>query len=716
MVYDPATNTPFPNNRIPASRISATSASLLGYFPNPNLPFSIRNYQTSWTGSSNTHNLNARVMNIRLGSKDRLKGSIGYQNSGTVSPNLLRGRGINAMLGWSRNINTRVTNNVHFSFSRMRAQLTPYSSDVRDVAGELGIEGTSHNPMNWGPPTLRFTNYATLTDGNFSLNRNQTGSIGDALMWAHRSHNYTFGGNFRRVQFNQLADTNGRGTWTFNSAATSYRIDGAAQTGTGYDLADFLLGVPTTSSIRYGNPDKYFRNSGYDLFVNDDWRIHPQFTLNFGVRWDYATPVNELYGRMVNLAIAPGFTSITPVPAGGSELPGGLIHPDPNNFSPRVGFAWRPSGERSTIIRGGYGVYYNTSVYNIIAANMAQQPPFAQVLNLAGTISTPLSIGNGFLTASNTPSTSTYAVDPYYRIGYAQTWTLSVQRDLPFGMFGTAGYLGTKGTRLDQQFLPNSVAPGAAPSALPQGFIYQTSNGNSIYHAAQFQLNRRFRSGLGWSASYQFSKSIDNAGTGGRGQGGTPIAQNWLDYSAERGLSSFDARHNLSIQAQYGTGTGRAGGTLLQGWKGTLLKDWTVSSMLTFRSGNPFTATVGGNRSQVAGTAVSNTVRANATGLPIDAAGMLFNMAAFAEPLAGEWGNAGRNTIPGPTTLFLNGGIGRIFRLGERRSVDIQVQGQNVLNRVVITNWGTVLGANNFGLATNAAAMRRITLSLRFRF
>jgi trimeric autotransporter adhesin len=161
---------------------------------------------------------------------------------------------------------------------------------------------------------------------------------------------------------------------------------------------------------------------------------------------------------------------------------------------------------------------------------------------------------------------------------------------------------------------------------------------------------------------------------------------------------------------------GRAGGTLVQGWKGALLKDWTVSSMLTLRSGNPFTATVGGSRSQVVGTAVTNTVRANATGLPINAEGMLFNTAAFAAPAPGQWGNAGRNTIPGPTTMFLNGGVGRVFRLGERRSVDIQMQGQNVLNRVVITRWGTVLGANNFGLAANAATMRRLTLNVRFRF
>jgi hypothetical protein len=283
-------------------------------------------------------------------------------------------------------------------------------------------------------------------------------------------------------------------------------------------------------------------------------------------------------------------------------------------------------------------------------------------------------------------------------------------------MFATIGYLGTKGTRLDQQFIPNSVAPGAPESPYPHSFIYETSNGDSIYHAAQFQLNRRFRSGVGARASYQFSKSIDNAGTGGRGQGGTPVAQNWLDYSAERGLSSFDARHNLDLNLQYSTAMGRAGGTLVNGWRGALMKDWTVSGTISAHSGNPFTATVGGNRSQVSGTAVTNTVRANSTGLPVSAAGMLFNTAAFSAPAPGTWGNAGRNTIPGPTVFFLNGSLSRVFRLGERRSIDLQLQSQNLLNHVTITGWGTVLGSANYGLATNAAGMRTITASVRFRF
>lgn len=709
-IYDPLTGSPFPGDAIPASRISATATSLLAYFPSPNLPFAARNYQTALDGHSNTQNLNARLSNIRIGSKDRLNAGIGYQASSSATPNLFQfldtgsGSGINANIGWNHTFNSRIVNSVNYTFSHMRQLADPYLANGTNVAAELGIAGTSQDPVNWGPPNLSFTNYGSLSDGNYSLSRNQTSSVGDSLSWVRGTHNFTFGGDYRRQQFNQLADNNGRGAYSFDGAVT------------GYDLADFLLGIPTTASIRYGSADKYLRGAAFDGFVNDDWRLSPRFSLIFGLRYEYATPVTELYNRLVNLEIAPGWASVTAVTAGQTGVPAAIVNPDRSGFSPRIGFAWRPSTKGSLVVRGGYGIYYNTSVYDVVAGNLAQQPPFAESLSVSSSAANPLNLETAFLAASSTSNLSTYAVDPNYRVGYAQTWNLTVQHDLPLSMFGTIGYLGTKGTRLDQQFIPNSVAPGAAESAYPHSFVYETSNGNSIYHAAQFQLNRRFHSGFMWHGSYQFSKSIDNAGTGGRGQGNTPVAQNWLDLAAERALSSFDARHNLSLQVQYSTGMGTSGGTLLNGWKGTLLKDWTVSTGINLHSGNPLTATVGGARSQVSGTAVSNTVRAQATGLPIEATGLLFNTAAFADPASGAWGNAGRNTIPGPAVFSLDSSLGRVFRFGERRSADLQLQATNLLNRVTITNWGTVLGSTTYGLATDAAAMRKVTLSLRFRF
>src|SRR5581483_2817057 len=185
--------------------------------------------------------------------------------------------------------------------------------------------------------------------------------------------------------------------------------------------------------------------------------------------------------------------------------------------------------------------------------------------------------------------------DPRFRVGYAQSWQLSAQRDLPRSLQLTATYLGIKGTRGAQEFLPNTYPPGAinpCPSC-PFGFAYLTSNGNSTREAAQIQLRRRLHNGLAAELEYTYAKAIDDdAVLGGAGAilntqpptaqnspeagimalsraGGAPaaIAQNWLDLSAERGLSTFDQRHLLTLQMQYTTGMGLGGGTLLSGWR-----------------------------------------------------------------------------------------------------------------------------------------------------
>jgi len=271
----------------------------------------------------------------------------------------------------------------------------------------------------------------------------------------------------------------------------------------------------------------------------------------------------------------------------------------------------------------------------------------------------------------------------------------------------------TKGTHLDQQFLPNSLPPGSkAVSTGPSGFIYQQTNGNSTFNSVQATLNRRFRSGVSGSFSYMWSKAIDNGGIG------TLVAQDWQNLSLERALSNFDARHTINAQWQYSSGTGRGGGALMSGWKGRLLKDWTFINTISVRTGSPLTATAGGNRSVVSGTGVTGPIRASATGISLDppTPGYGFNILAFATPAAGEWGTAGRNVIPGPSIFSLNGSLGRAFRLGERKNLNFRMDVTNALNQVIITNWGTILSSSTFGLPTNAAGMRRMNATLRFTF
>ena len=713
-IYDPLTGSPFPGNVIPMNRINTASLGLLNFFPAPNGPGYKYNFQTPITTIQNSDNLNTRL-NQTLSKKDRINGGLGYQGSNNTTPNLFgfidtgSGHSWNANVSWGHNFTTRVINNLRYTYSRATSLTSPFFANRENVAAELGITGTSQAPLNYGPPTLSFTNYAALSDGNSSLTRNQTSATGDSLIWIHGLHNMTFGGDFSRRQNNRFADPNPRGTFAFTGLTTSNIVNGVAVNGTGFDFADFLLGNPDTSAVRYGNGSLYYRTTAYDVYATDDWRMSQMFTLNFGLRYDYTSPISDLFDRMVNLQVAPGFATIAPVLAGqSSAYPGSLVRPDRNNFSPRIGFSWRPIPKKSMVVRGGYGIYYNTQVYNTIANNMAQQPPYSTTLSIATNLANPLTLQNGFIVPAGQTYTNTYAVDPNYRIGYAQIWQVSVQNDLGHSLVGTITYNGTKGTRLDQSILPNSAPPGAKALPFPSGYIYEMSNGNSIYHGVTFQLNRRFRNGVSFNANYIYSKAIDNA----------VQAQNFLSTSAERAPSATNRTNVANFMWQYSTGVSRGGGTLANGWKGALMKDWTVTNNISLGSGLPLTPIVGGNRATTTGTGITGSVRANATGLSVtDApAGEPFNFAAFTVPAAGQWGNAGRDTIIGPNQFSLNASIGRVFRLGERRSADLRFDSTNALNHVSFRGFNTTIGSNSLGLLTGPSNMRSLTVTLRFRF
>jgi hypothetical protein len=193
------------------------------------------------------------------------------------------------------------------------------------------------------------------------------------------------------------------------------------------------------------------------------------------------------------------------------------------------------------------------------------------------------------------------------------------------------------------------------------------------------------------------------------------IAQNWLNLRAERGLSSFDQRHRLTVQIQYTTGMGLGGGTLLSGWPGTLLKEWTFASQITVGSGLPLTPTY---LAAVPGTAVTGTIRPEYTGAPLYAApsGLSLNPAAYTAPVPGQWGNAGRNSITGPAQFTLDTSMGRTFRLKDRFSLDLRVDSVNALNHVTFTGWNTTINNAQFGLPVAPNSMRTLETSLRLRF
>jgi hypothetical protein len=329
----------------------------------------------------------------------------------------------------------------------------------------------------------------------------------------------------------------------------------------------------------------------------------------------------------------------------------------------------------------------------------------------------PLTYFNAFDTLTARSSTPSYAVDPNYRTPYAGSWNISVQRELGKGFFADATYLGTKGTRLDIRFIPNEPLPGTTSTTAVNSklYTYDESDGDSIFHALQLRLNRRFNRGLSFQAFYQFAKSIDDSSTFG-GAGNT-VAQNWLDLSAERGLSSFDVRHQFTTGFVWTSPIAGPGSHVAADSKvGRILKDWQISGNITAQTGNPLTARVLGNTQQLAQTGGTGSGRAEATGESVTAGGGFFNLAAFSVPASGTYGDAGRNTIPGPGLFTLNSALARSFTIAERRRIEFRIETTNTFNNVNYTNLYTVVNAANYGLPSAAGAMRTIQGVVRLRF
>ena len=703
---DPATGSPFPDSLIPADRISPQARALVSLYPLPNFGGTGRyNYQVPVVGVTHGDNVQASVTNIRIGRKDQLSFNGGFQSTRSDNPDLFgftdasRSPSFSAGVNLVHRFTPRISATVRYTVSRSVSQNLPYFANRLDVSGDAGITGNDRDPRNWGPPSLSFASgIARLSSGSDAFDRNLSHSVTYTSSWIVGRHNLGYGVDYRRQQFNLLSQQNARGGFTFTGAET------------GNDFADFLLGIPTASSLAFGNADKYFRQSFTSVYVTDDFRVLSSVTLNVGVRWEYESPITERYGRLVNLDIAPGFTSATPVVAGTSD--NSLVRPDRSGFQPRIGLAWRPLAASSLVVRAGYGIYRDTSVYRTIADQMAQQSPLSKSLSVQNTPANPLTLADGFRGSPSVTAT-TFAIDPNFRVGNAQNWNLSLQQDLPFAMQMTVMYLGIKGTHVPQRILPNTFPAGAAnpcPSC-PAGFIYLTSNGNTNRHAGTIEVRRRQRNGFEASARYTYSKAIDDAGLGG----GSHIAQNWLDLRAERGLSNFDQRHELAVQGQYTTGSLAGIGTFWDGWRGKILKDWTLMSQLTIGSGSPLTPII---LAPVSGTGVTGSLRPNVTGAPFytEGPGGFLNPLAFIAPEPGEWGNAGRNTITGPGEFSLNASLTRTFRINERVSMDLRVDATNVLNHVTYPNWNTTVNSAQFGLPSRANAMRTLQPSLRVRF
>jgi hypothetical protein len=716
-VRDPLTGQPFAGNVIPSNRISPQAAALLAYYPLPNATTTTgANYQQPILSATTQDSLQL-AMSQNLSNRTTLAGTFVFERTLTDSVDLFdfadqdRPVSLSAGLNWTRRFTPRLQVRLRYSFARAAKNVTPFFANRTNVSGDAGIVGNSQEALDWGPPALSFPDIFGLRDVEYQHSVSLTNSGGAEASVRRGRHNMTMGGDLRRNDVDISSQPDPRGTLTFTGAAT------------GNAFADFLLGLPSASAIAFGNTDARLRGAAYDAYFTDDFRVGAGLTLDIGVRWEYEAPYTEASGRLANLDVAPNFGAIAPVlatsPMGSltsTAYPTSLVRPDKRGFEPRLAVSWRPVLGSSLVIRASYALYRNLGVYQPLALLLAEQPPFSKTISAQTSSVTPLTLANPF--PSSLGGTNTFAVDPNFRSGSAHEWQVSLQSDLPGSLTVIAAYDGSTGSHLMQAFLPNTYPVGVENPcpACPSGYVYVTSNGTSLRNAAQFTVRRRLYAGLTASAQYTLSKSTDDAATFNNATiapTSVAIAQDWLNLEGERGPSSFDQRHLVSAQVQYTTGQGVAGGTLLDGWWGILLKDWTVTSQLTRGSGMPFTPIA---FAAVLGTGVVG-VRPSLTGAPtMPAPGSYANPAAYSAPPPGMWGDAGRNSIRGPAQFSLNASLARVFRLRGRLNLEWRVAATNVLNRVTFATMSTVITSPQFGLPTLANPMRTLQMTVRLRF
>ena len=754
-IVDPATGQPFPGNLIPAASLSASALSLLQFIPTANLTGASRNFHYVTTTASSNDNINLRVThNFTQAAAGR--GGPGAQGGrGGFGPGGRGGRGaaqgtsvsMTAQLQYRHNdndqtnifptlggtssgsslavpvslniVHKRIMHNVSVNFARTTSAALNNYAFVNNVAGDAGIEGVSPDPFDWGVPQLSFSSLSSLRDVVPSQRKDTRTTV--SYSWTHPSQKHTLraGTDLRLDRSSSRTDANPNGAFVFTGLYSS-GLNPAAQHATGLDFADFLLGLPQQASLQYGPGDVELRGKSLDFYVQDDWRKSSTLTFNVGVRYELLWPYFEQGGQMVNLDVNPDFTAAVPVQSGqagpfNGQFPKALIDLDTNNIAPRLGVAWR--FRPGNILRGGYGVSYNSGTYSTIARQLVSQPPFAVTNTSVGLVDAPLVLSSPFSETQPDETTNNYGVVPTYGLGVVQTINADLSHDFRQVWNVSAGYTYTRGSSLDVVRAPNRDPDGLRIEGV-QPFLWETSEGSSNLNAGSFRLRRRPVKGIGFGATYTLARSRDDAST--LGGGGTVVAQNDQDLAAEWGLSSFDRRHLLTadtnIELPFGPNKPWLNGS---GMWATLLRDWRFTTTFTFQSGTPLTARVLSSAADaLRGT--TGTLRANYNGDPIQLSNptidQFFNTSAFSIPAPGQFGNSGRNLIIGPGSRLLNAQFARDVRMGSNRTVTLQLNATNLLNMVNYATVDSAVNSPTFGEILSVRPMRSMQFTMRFRF
>jgi outer membrane receptor protein involved in Fe transport len=722
----------FPGNVIPPNRISPIAAQILQNYPLPNVS-GVNNYRANANINDAWDSFLFKV-DQRLTSKDSLAGRLLKRWESSTDPFSGSQLGtfgattdnVQALYGISetRIFTPTIVNEARIGLTRTtNNQLSVHRG--RNWAATYGIPGTTDDLSLAGFPKFSITGYETLGDSttlpiryvvnNFNWN--------DVLTWTRGRHTLKMGGEILRVQYYQPTNSNFNGTFTFNGKLTNN------------GFADFLLGFPSSTSRKIGTVTNHIFSTNFGLFLQDDFNIHPNLTLNLGLRYEVQVMPYEQAGQETSFVPALGKVIMADnktVPnldailssagltgqiglAADYGLPKSLVNTDYENFAPRVGFAWRPFGNNRTVVRSGYGIFYTGMRLSAIRTDLTGGFPFAISQSFTGSAMNPnlLTIANPFPASlakiSGVTQASGFDLNP--SLPYLQSWNLTLERELVPGVALEIGYSGSKGVHLGRKYDINQAVRTPLASVRPYplwGDIeYYSFGSNSSYNAGTVTVRKRFNRGLFFRANYTFGKSLDTAsGLNYAGDGGYQGAQDSRNLSLERGRSDFDIRHVFSMNFAWE----------LPLRKNRLLHGWQLAGSGIMYSGQPFTPQLTGPNRDLGFATRPDRIASGALSNPT--ADMWFDLSAFpiVPDTAYRFGTSGRNILDGPGNAAINLALSRFFPIGEHSRLQFRWETFNATNHANLYLPAVAIDKNNAGTITQAKSARVMQFGVRYQF
>ena len=722
-IYDPLTFNPvtgvdsqFPNNTIPANRFNAFGKLWIAQYPLPNYPLGAANinYITNLPTINDSDEEIGRV-DWNMSGKNQLMGTFLKASSSNGTDTIVPGlfgifidtSGTNISLDDTYVLSQNLVNIGRFGLDIGTVLRNQQGVGAKNYDQYYGINNLIPAPAQWTPPTVGITDYTGLGDPYSPQGATQHRyQYADEIDWTTGHHTIAFGGQFVRTDFAGNWVVTNNGLYQFDGIATSKYTSGQPDVSSpGNGLADVILGYPLNATGANGTSLGTFIESDVAAYVQDDWKIRNNLTLNFGLRYDFYDPPVTAKSALFDVA------TNSPVP--------GTWNTNYNDWGPRVGFAW--STDSKTVVHGGFGIYYSPILYNNLQFELLYSPNFAQQ-SKTFSINNPVYIENEFGPSST--GTSGYSITKTLKDQSAQEWNLNIQRSLNDNTLFTLAYIGDvlrhESVRADAN-QPYALSPGnttgildVKPQPLAGPVLTQMNNQNANYNALAVSIQRQYANGLQFLASYTWSKAMDIL------DGESSEIQDIYDPGLQYSLASFNRTNNFLLSGIYdlpiGYGKRFANGNSLINRE--VVGGWQLSLIQQLASGQPVSIYANND----ADTSYVHPVYALQVCNPN--AGfrrtkfVFFNPACFAQPGVGHYGTA-RNVDgirqPGlnPTDLSLF----KIFPIVGDQQVQFRFDAFGLLNHPMFGSGDGSITSPNLGQLTyQASGLRSLQVSLKYMF